>query len=121
MEGSFGVESFMTKKAGMKWTKIINSVSAYLGVFVPSAVIFLSAVWWVLAGHPMSTDYHTAANWFRLAANQGLTDAQCNLATCYELGWGVPRDADQACYWYEKAAAQNDPEAINALKRLRGR
>ncbi len=48
---------------GMKWTKIINSVSAYLGVFVPSAVIFLSAVWWVLAGHPMSTDYHTAANW----------------------------------------------------------
>ena len=69
-------------------------------------------------GHGVRKDYHTAANWFRRAANQGLTDAQCNLATCYELGWGVPRDADQACYWYEKAAAQNDPEAINALKRL---
>ena len=48
---------------GMQWTKIINSVSAYLGVFIPSAIIILLGVVWIATGHEMSTDYHTAANW----------------------------------------------------------
>lgn len=48
---------------GMQWTKIINSVSAYLGVFIPSAILILTAGAWLISGQPMSTDYHTAANW----------------------------------------------------------
>lgn len=54
--------TFMNIK-GMQWTKIINSVSAWLGVFIPAAILILVAGAWLISGHPMSTDYMTAANW----------------------------------------------------------
>lgn len=48
---------------GMQWTKIINSVSAYLGVFIPSGILVFCAAAWLISGQPMATDYQTAANW----------------------------------------------------------
>ncbi|MGL4195702.1 MAG: APC family permease [Edwardsiella piscicida] len=48
---------------GMQWTKIINSVSAWCGVFIPSAILILLAIVWLATGHPMQTDYATPANW----------------------------------------------------------
>lgn len=48
---------------GMQWTKIINGVSAWCGVFVPSAILILLAVVWLATGHKMQTDYTTATNW----------------------------------------------------------
>lgn len=48
---------------GMQWTKIINSVSAWCGVFIPSSILILLAVVWLCTGHEMQTDYATAANW----------------------------------------------------------
>ena len=62
----FWILTFMNIR-GMEWTKIINSVSAYLGVFIPSAVIILLGIVWVATGHPMSTDYATPANWMLTA------------------------------------------------------
>ena len=48
---------------GMEWTKIINSVSAWCGVFIPSAILIILAIVWLATGHEMQTDYATAANW----------------------------------------------------------
>lgn len=48
---------------GMEWTKIINSISAWSGVFIPSAILILLAVVWLCTGHQMQTDYTTAKNW----------------------------------------------------------
>lgn len=48
---------------GMEWTKKINSFSAILSVFVPSALIILLGIVWLVTGHPMSTDYSHLSNW----------------------------------------------------------
>ncbi|GGY26212.1 APC family permease [Paludibacterium paludis] len=48
---------------GIQWTKAINSVSAWFGVFIPSAILILLAIVWLMTGRPMATDYHAAANW----------------------------------------------------------
>ncbi len=54
----------------------------------------------------MSQDYAEAVKLFRLAAEQGLVDAQFNLGTMYEYGDGVPQDYAWAHLWYDLAAAQ---------------
>lgn len=49
---------------GMKWTKIINSVSAYCGIFIPTALIIILAIVWLATGHEMQSKYEfTAANY----------------------------------------------------------
>ena len=42
---------------GLKFTNIVNSLSVYLGIFIPAAIIGLIAIYWVLSGRPMQTDY----------------------------------------------------------------
>ena len=49
--------------------------------------------------------------WYRLAAEQGLADAQFNLGIRYYNGQGVPQDYVQAHLWWNLAAAQGDEEA----------
>ena len=51
-------------------------------------------------------DYKQAAYWFKKAAQQGLADAQNNLALIYADGKDVPQDEKRAAYWFKKAAAQ---------------
>ena len=41
--------------------------------------------------------------------------AQCNLGFCYYQGIGVEEDNDQAFHWFEKAAAQGYPRALQLL------
>lgn len=48
---------------GMEWTKIINSISAWCGVFIPAAIIILLAAVWLITGHPMQTDYSHVTAW----------------------------------------------------------
>ena len=55
----------------------------------------------------MEKDPAKAAYWYGKAALQGHAWAQCNLASCYEYGFGVEKDMVQAAYWYGKAADQN--------------
>jgi len=55
---------------------------------------------------------------YRLAAEQGYASAQCNLGWCCESGRGVEKDAEQAVYWYRKAARQGNKSAQKALERL---
>ena len=44
-------------------------------------------------------------------AEQGIADAQYNLALMYDSGRGVPQDDEQAVMWYRKAAEQGHANA----------
>ena len=46
-----------------------------------------------------------------LAAGQGVTTAQMNVASMFYEGSGVPRDYREAAKWVRLAAEQGDPEA----------
>lgn len=48
-------------------------------------------------------------------AEAGNPDAQCMLALLYQLGMGVPHDGAKAVLWYERAASQSHPVALNNL------
>ena len=48
-----------------------------------------------------------AANWYRLAADQGKASAQFKLGVLYDQGIGVLQDYAEAMKWYLKAADQN--------------
>jgi hypothetical protein len=50
-------------------------------------------------------DYAESLKWCRLAAEQGHTTAQCQLAMMYLEGKGVPENPAAALRWYWKAAA----------------
>jgi membrane associated rhomboid family serine protease len=51
---------------------------------------------------------------YRKAAGMGDADGQYYLATMYEKGTGLPKDAKQAVMWYRKAADQSSGEKANA-------
>jgi localization factor PodJL len=68
-----------------------------------------------VSGH---RDYQQAASWFRKAAERGLKDSQFNLAVLHEQGLGVPRNPENAVFWYSLAAVQGDEEAAIKAKTL---
>ena len=49
--------------------------------------------------------------WYQKAAEAGNSDAQFNLALCYERGHGVEQDFSKAVYWYQKAAEAGNSDA----------
>ena len=64
-------------------------------------------------------DYATASSQFSEAAEQGHAAAQISLGWMYAQGLGVPRDDQQALYWYRQAAKQGHPDA-QAILYIRG-
>jgi len=48
---------------GMNWTNKINNLGAIFGVFIPSSILILLAIYWVLTGHSMATNYSDINNW----------------------------------------------------------
>lgn len=64
-------------------------------------------------------DYSEAAKWFRLAAEQGVTEAQHNLGVMYEKGQGVQLNLSEAEKWYRKAAEQGHAPAQAALGQMK--
>jgi len=59
-----------------------------------------------------------AAEWYRMAADQGFGRAQNNLGALYEHGVGVAQDLAAAARWYRKAALQGHADAEYNLGRL---
>lgn len=57
-------------------------------------------------GLGVSKDLKVAVNWYRLAADQGLSRAQANLGVMYLRGEGIARDLVKAADWFNKAAEQ---------------
>ncbi|SOD67320.1 tetratricopeptide repeat protein [Alysiella filiformis] len=55
----------------------------------------------------LGSDPKAALDWWEQAAQQGLAEAQHDLAQQYLLGENVAQDLDLAADWYEAAAQQN--------------
>ena len=60
-----------------------------------------------------------AAQWFRRAADLGLTDSQYNLGRLYEQGLGVAANPAEAYKWYLIAARSGDDESRQSAERIR--
>jgi len=60
-------------------------------------------------------DYPTAFRGFSKLAEQGDAKAQFALGVMYEDGRGVPKDEQQAVFWFRKAAEQGDASAQSSL------
>jgi len=57
-------------------------------------------------GHGVPKDVVQIANWYKKAADQGLTISEYALAWVYANGDGVPTDNVRAFMWWNLAAAQ---------------
>ena len=62
--------------------------------------------------HVVDLDSALAVMHFRLAAAQGLDEAQCSLGFMYRSGKGVTQDYTEALRWFQLAAAQGLPVAL---------
>jgi len=60
-------------------------------------------------------DIEEAVKWYTLAAEQGHTQAQFNLAMMYFVGEDVPKDFDITAKWLKLAAEQGEAASQNAL------
>ena len=78
-------------KAQQSYTKSIN-----LG-YAP-AMFNLGSI------YAQKKDYSKAKFWWEKAATKNVPEAQYNLATLYEKGWGVKQDPEKASLWYQRAA-----------------
>jgi TPR repeat protein len=67
--------------------------------------------WDNMTNYGLAKDEKQAANWYRLAAEKGLAEAQYSLGRLYATGKGVPHDEEQATMWVRAAASQGFPAA----------
>ena len=63
-------------------------------------------------------NYVDAVKYYRIAAGQGIMDAQYSLGYCYEFGQGVEKDDKEAMKWYQRAANQGYKHAKEKLKAI---
>ena len=66
----------------------------------------------VRRGLGVAQDYAEAVKWYRLAAEQGLVEAQSNLGRMYYYGLGVAQDFVTAHMWANIAAASGGANAM---------
>jgi len=59
-----------------------------------------------------------AFEWWMKAAEQQDVEAQTNIGRYFEFGKGREIDLIQALFWYRKAAAQGNQDAMDAVERL---
>ncbi len=52
-----------------------------------------------------------AAKWYRMAAEQGVTDAEYYIGRLYDAGEGLARSDKEALKWYGRAVAKGHPQA----------
>jgi TPR repeat protein len=65
-----------------------------------------------------ANDVSAAADWYRLAAEQGHWRAQFNLGFFHSSGLGVERDEEESIRWYSLACEHGFPDALNNLAAL---
>ena len=63
----------------------------------------------------MAIDYPRAMAAYKVGAEGGNAVCQYQVGWMYSNGRGVAVDYKQARPWFEKAAAQNDPDAVGQL------
>ena len=57
----------------------------------------------------------TAIQWFRIAANREVADAQYNLAVMYREGQGVPKNNKEPISWLNRAVQKGHSRAQSDL------
>jgi len=62
-------------------------------------------------GEMMKPDYQQAANYYKMAADQGQRDGEFGLAVRYVTGQGMPLDRAEAQRWFKAAADQGHADA----------
>lgn len=83
----------------------LRYITTALGLFVCAAV---NLVWAEESASPSETEnLPTAVVWYMEMAKSGDADAQYNLGSVYETGFGVKADPDEAVRWYKEAADQD--------------
>jgi len=98
----------LQKCLGITWgaPKMIKPGTSEYCDQLPGAALYNQA-----GQHFQSGDHAGAAKIVTQAAQAGNALAQLRLALMYDQGDGVPRSATAAMPWYEKAAAQGEPES----------
>ncbi len=61
-------------------------------------------------------DYASAAIYLKILAEKGDRDGQYGYGNLFANGYGVPNDWKEACRWFERAAANGHPQALEWLK-----
>lgn len=105
MEGRYGRKS---KKRANYWFK----KSAEGGD--PDALVMVGDWYWY-GDCGMPKDRKKAFELYKLSAEKGCKAGMYSLGDCYAMGGGVQASAEQAVYWFEKAAKNN---SVPGLKRL---
>lgn len=59
--------------------------------------------------------YEEAVGWFLMAASQGDSAGQFNLARMYLAGNGIQKDDAKALYWYKRSANKNFLPAVQVI------
>ena len=67
----------------------------------------------------VAADRQKAFEYYLISAQKGNPETQYKVGNCYETGQGTKTDVEQALYWYQKAAAQGYPDAIDAIARMK--
>lgn len=62
-----------------------------------------------------SQDYTTAFKWWLKAADKGYAVAQYSVGMCYEYGYGVSKNDEEAVKWFRKAAEQGYAPSQNVM------
>ena len=64
-------------------------------------------------GEGVSNHDAVAVKWYKLAADQGLVEAQTNLGLRYSTGEGVPQNNIKTYVWWSVSAGKGDEDAKN--------
>jgi hypothetical protein len=71
------------------------------------------------SGDGVPQNFATAVEWYRLAASQGVADAQNNLGVMYVNGQGVRKDLVTAHMWFDLAAQRATGESRDKFSQAR--
>jgi S1-C subfamily serine protease len=80
----------------------------------------VDAQFWTATSYKYANNFAEAIKWYLKAAKQGHVDSQNNLALCYVLGEGVPKNEIEALAWFNIAAASGDKDAVKSREMLEG-
>jgi len=87
--------------------KILCQIAFYLAVFLSSLTFADDAANPAQKSESQEAPLPTAVVWYMEMAKSGDADAQYNLGSVYETGFGVKADVLEAVEWYKKAADQD--------------
>ena len=74
--------------------------------------------YWGIEEEGIDPNYKKAAKYYRMAAEQGYAETQCELGIMYRKGLGVPKDDKKAANWLLKAAEQGHSDVAYDLGQM---